>query len=474
MKLAKLNPFGSLFGRIFIWFWLTLIIIIAVGFVIGRQVEIEGQLTIVPNRHKHEIEKIVQILEAPSRDGSNVITQSHIKRRLKHISNRRNAPSLLVEKSTGDMIYGFKHSRRLPVDRFSELLNENSAYGFKLGDLIFFGPTTTTINGKDYALFVGKPLTPSLMRRLYRRNPLLLIPFALVISGVLCFWLSWTLVKPLRELQQSTKRMAKGDLSVSVGSAAERSDEIGKLSRDFNYMSSQVSELVQGQKRLLGDISHELRSPLARLILAIGIAQQSREEGKPSDTDHLQRIEKEAHQIEQMIENVLKLSRAQSSAHFIDKQPLELTELVQHCIDDARFEAQTLNKTVTYEHPETIQLEADTALLTSAIENLVRNAIKYAESDIIVQLDRDEQHAVVRVIDDGPGVNEAELSAIFRPFYRLSEARSRDSGGVGLGLAIAHQAILANDGSIEARNNKQNSGLEVLIKLPYSDIKKDC
>jgi two-component system sensor histidine kinase CpxA len=468
MTFSKLNPFNSLFGRLFIWFWLTLVIIFAASFFLGREVQSERQLTVVPERHKNDITKIVRLLESSAQASPQNLSNNEIKKRLRKIGSRHNSPSLLIDKSNSAIIYGFRRSRRIPEDRFLELKDESSAYGFKIGDLVFFGPTTTTLNSRSYALFVGKPLTPSLMRRLYRRNPALMIPFAILISGLLCFWLSWTLVKPLRQLQASTRKMAAGDLSVSVGSAAERADEIGKLSRDFNYMSSQVNALVEGQKRLLGDISHELRSPLARLQLAIGIAQQSKENTLETGDEHLARIEKEAHLIEQMISDVLKLSRAQSASALINKQDVDLLPLIQRCADDAKFEANATGKKVMFDDTQSITLKADPTMLSSAVENLVRNAIKYAQSEVHMTLSQIDGNIEISVIDDGPGIAEAELSAIFKPFYRLSESRARESGGVGLGLAIAQQVILAHDGHIDAKNNVDTTGLTVTIKLPTS------
>jgi two-component system sensor histidine kinase CpxA len=470
MSLSQLNPFGSLFGRLFIWFWITLIIIFAASFILGKEIQSERQLTVVPKRHKNEIANVVRRLESSVGSSAQTLSNTEIKKRLGRIGSRHNSPSLLIDKTNGDIIYGFKRSRRLAAGRFRELADESSVYGFKMGDLVFFGPTPMTLNDRSYALFVGKPLTPSLMRRLYRRNPALMIPFAILISGVLCFWLSWTLVKPLRQLQKSTQQMAAGDLSASVGSAAERSDEIGKLSRDFNYMSAQVHALVEGQKRLLGDISHELRSPLARLLLAIGIAQQNREDSQQANDEHLDRVEKEAHLIEQMIADVLKLSRAQSANALINKCRVDISQLVQECTDNARFEAKVEGKCVAYDKPPPINLEADPGLLSSAVENLVRNAIKYAELNIQVTLEQTNGIINIIIIDDGPGIADAELSAIFKPFYRLSESRTRESGGVGLGLAIAQQAVLAHNGEIEAKNNIDSTGLTVTIRLPISTL----
>jgi two-component system sensor histidine kinase CpxA len=470
MSLSKLNPFSSLFGRLFIWFWLTLVIIFATSFILGKEIQSERQLTVVPERHKDEIARIVQLLESSAQPSVRKLSNTEIKKRLRQISSRHNSLALLIDKSNDEIIYGFKRPKRVPIDRFKRLKDESSAYGFKIGDFVFFGPASTTINDRSYALFVGKPLTPGLMRRLYRRNPALMIPFAILISGALCFWLSWTLVKPLRQLQASTRQMAAGDLTASVGSAAERSDEIGKLSRDFNYMSSQVSALVEGQKRLLGDISHELRSPLARLLLAIGIAQQSKEGEQQVGNEHLARIEKEAHLIEKMIGDVLKLSRAQSASALINKQDIELSQLIQDCTDNAQFEANATGKNVTFDKFQPINLSADPTLLSSAVENLVRNAIKYAESSIKVTLSHVDDGVKIAVTDDGPGIAETELSAIFKPFYRLSESRARESGGVGLGLAITQHAVAAHKGKIEAKNNVDSTGLTVTITLPASSL----
>ena len=259
--------------------------------------------------------------------------------------------------------------------------------------------------------------------------------------------------------------MSRGELSTRVGSASERWDEIGELGKDFNRMSHQLERLVSGQKRLLADISHELRSPLARLQVAIGIAQQTSSDGNDEKLEkHLNRIEKEAHEIEDMIGQVLTLSRLEAMPE-LQKQSVDLTGLIKGLVDDADYEAQASGKHVELTNDDQISVFADSMILGSALSNIIRNAVKYAEAKVSVVTRLEQNQAIVIVEDDGPGVDAQQLEHIFEPFYRLSASRNRDSGGVGLGLAITQQAIHSHRGDILAEN-KHPQGLRIRVALP--------
>jgi len=264
--------------------------------------------------------------------------------------------------------------------------------------------------------------------------------------------------------------MATGDLSARVANADKRHDEFGQLSQDINHMAEQVENLVDSQKRLLADISHELRSPLARLQMAIGIAQQSAEDNNltaDSQTESLTRIEKEANEIEAMITQVLALSRLEANTQQAVIEPVNVSSLIEQIVQDARFEASGCGKVLNTEIANAIQISGDGQLLSRAFENLIRNAVKYAESVVYVTLATTEQGLVFTVRDDGDGVPEQELEQIFTPFYRTSTSRNRQSGGIGLGLAITRSAIQLHQGQITARNARPN-GLNVEVILPMS------
>ena len=262
--------------------------------------------------------------------------------------------------------------------------------------------------------------------------------------------------------------MASGDLTSRVGTASLRSDEIGRLGLDFNHMALRVESVLLSQKRLLADISHELRSPLARLQLAIGIAQQQPDMEQSQTTNkQLERIEKESQRMEQMIGQVLTLSRLEAQDRLPENCTVILDELLQELIKDAQFEAQVLDKQVGFNCAADITLQGDPSLLASALENILRNAVKYAQHRVDVKVEQPNDRIYITISDDGQGLPEQDLKKIFTPFYRASAARERGSGGVGLGLAIAQQAIYSHGGKISAEN-RQAGGLRIRIALPIA------
>ena len=389
---------------------------------------------------------------------------------LARAGHRRRLALMMVEPTNNEFIYGFPRPMRPNKEPFMKLLGQPSPFGVKTATGVFHGPADIQVDQITYKLFVGRVYPPGFMHRFNREYPGLLLICAMLVSGLLCALLAWSLLRSIRQLQRAANRMSTGDLTARVGSASERGDEIGQLGKDFNHMSEQVEKLLNSQKRLLADISHELRSPLARLQVAIGIAQQQDEQGDLNPaTKQLERIEKEAQQIEQMLEQLLKLSRLEAQQQAPHSEPIELTQLLGELVENAQFEAQGMNKEVEISMCEEAKIEGDPALLASAFENVIRNAVKYCSTKVQVFVCQQSASIVVEVKDDGPGVPEAKLAEIFVPFYRLSESRTRLSGGVGLGLAISQQAIRFHQGTIEAQNQPEG-GLQICISLPRSPV----
>ena len=231
-------------------------------------------------------------------------------------------------------------------------------------------------------------------------------------------------------------------------------------------MAEQIETLLNGQKRLLADISHELRSPLTRMQLAIGIAQQQESSNDTKSNEQaLARIEKEAHQMESMVAQVLMLSRLDNNARVSQKQAMSFDTLLTGLLADCEFEANSQGKTLVVDIEADATINADEDLLASGIENVLRNAVKYAQRNVTFTLKVKEADVNIAICDDGKGIPESDLENIFQPFYRVSSARERDSGGIGLGLAIASRAIAAHKGKISA-HNQVKGGLCVHICLP--------
>lgn len=457
MMLNKLNPLNSLFGRIFASFWLITILIISTGIGLALYTSSLDHLIEVNARQLADVERIEHQLSRFVRSRP----YAKLEDKLNNASQRTRSYIVLV--SEKDKLITRPHAPiPIPDEKLIALSDHQEVIGLRYRGSIFYGPVKLTINKINYSAFIGKPLSLSRFRQINRQQPYLMPIIAILLSGALCFWLSWSLVKPLRRLQQASHRLAKGDLSARVETGLRREDEIGQLNRDFNSMSAKIEQLMNGQKRLLADISHELRSPLARLQLAIGIAQQT----GSTEASHLERIEKEGHEIETMIERVLQLSRLQSHQKTIVRVPIDLHMLIQKLVQDAQFEAKPLNKTVKLVASKSAMLVlGDDMLLASALENVLRNAVKYSESQVEMIVLTQDSHYLIQICDDGPGIPSAELSNIFSPFYRLSFARSRETGGAGLGLSIAKEAITAHNGTIKAMNHSPH-GLLIEITLP--------
>ena len=288
-------------------------------------------------------------------------------------------------------------------------------------------------------------------------------------SGLVCYFLALFLTSPVLRLRQATQKLAAGDLSARAGGkASPGGDEISQLVRDFDLMAEQIEKLVNAQSRLLKDISHELRSPLARLTVALELARQRT---GPEAQSALERISLESSRMNELIGSLMTVARLDSGAGGLRKAPVQLEAIIEEVARDAAFEAQARNCQVEAEILDELPVVGDPALLRSSIENVVRNATRYTcdGTTVNIRAERSQSgrlaEAVIRVSDLGPGVPDDCLDKIFQPFYRIDDARGRSTGGVGLGLAITDQAVRLHGGSVKA-SNLPEGGLGVEIRLP--------
>lgn len=299
-------------------------------------------------------------------------------------------------------------------------------------------------------------------------------------AGAVCYGLVRYLTTPISGLRTATRRFAEGDFAVRVGPSLQgRRDELGDLGHDFDQMAERIEALMAAQRRLLADVSHELRSPLARLSVALGLAQG----GDEAETqDALDRIAIETARLNAMIGQLLTLSRLESGVPLGERNDVDLARLVREVAADAQYEAQGRDEGKVVQVVASCECAIDGAeeLLRSALENVVRNALRYTDANTTVEISlragrgpRTEDDAdshqtdacVIEVRDHGPGVPEAELDTLFRPFYRVADARERETGGTGLGLAITERAVRLHGGSVRAFNNA-GGGLTIEIRLP--------
>ncbi len=284
-------------------------------------------------------------------------------------------------------------------------------------------------------------------------------PAYLWVLGVvvlLCWVLARYLTAPLRQLRDTVRAFGEGNFAARVNS--RRKDEIGDLARHFDRMADRIENLVASEKRLLADISHELRSPLARLNLAIELARSG--ENREAALD---RIQKESERLSLLVGELLQVARVEADPAARHNESIALDALLQSIVEENRLEADARKVKLQLDCPGAVTMNGDEELLRRAVENVVRNAIRHAppESHVRIRLEANVARVLIFIEDSGPGVPESELQKIFQPFYRVERDRGRASGGVGLGLAIARRAVELHNGSIRARNTGQGLRVEM-------------
>ncbi len=325
-------------------------------------------------------------------------------------------------------------------------------------------------SGKTYFVAIGLPERPQ-SKHLFQGLihgflgwQLLLL---LAVTAVVCYFLARSLTAPISQLRQATRKFAAGDLSIRLGNQIKGRNELAGLAHDFDNMAGEIESLIGRQKNLLRDISHELRSPLTRLGIALELVRQA--ESSPVRDKALQRIELEAERMNTMIGQLLNLTRLESGHREVPQQNFDLRVLLDQLVADANYEAETQQCKVVLSAPEAVPFHGSQELLAQALENIIRNGLKYtAENSVVaVTLSVTAATLLLTITDQGPGVPEESLGKLFEPFYRVAAARDRQTGGTGIGLAIAERAIKLHSGTIVAKNRPEG-GLLIEITLPIA------
>jgi len=326
-------------------------------------------------------------------------------------------------------------------------------------------------SGKSYALVTEIPPFPPPQLDNYppfTMNILRLL-VVLFVSGVICYILARYLTAPILKLGVAARQFAAGDLSVRVHPAlGRRKDEISTLAHDFDGMAERIESLLNSQRLLLRDISHELRSPLARLNVALELCRRGAD---PEIEKSLDRIERESSKLSDMIEHLLTLNRVEVGTFVMEKTRIDLGGLIQEIVADADYEAKSHNRRVKADCEEGCFVAGNEEFLHRAIDNVARNAVRYTRdgSTVEVSLRRmksnGDSYGVMAIRDHGKGVPEEAIPNLFKPFFRVSGARERETGGTGLGLAITEAAVRLHDGTVKAANFP-GGGLTVEIWLP--------
>ncbi len=294
-----------------------------------------------------------------------------------------------------------------------------------------------------------------------------LLLVAVLLSVLLSVVVARYLVSPLRTIESAGKRLARGDLHVRVSpKLGHRRDEIADFASAFDHMASKIEGLVRAHQQLLRDVSHELRTPLSRVLAAASLARKAAGDSAAGEFD---RIEQEVGRLDTMIGQLLTYAQLDADEARLSESAVHLDQLLEEIVDDSRVEADAHDRRIALDIVAPCTLSGDAGLLRSAIENVLRNALRHtpAGSSVDIRLDRRPIGSELTIRDHGDGVAEEELKQLFKPFYRTDAARSPQLAGSGIGLAIARKAIKLHGGWIEAENDP-GGGLLVRVTLPVS------
>ena len=449
--LRSVSPTRAIMGRLFLWFWATFIVTALLA-IWGSRLFFED-LEIVPIKPR-EVAALNQVVE---RIQDNRYQGAPLRGALDRHSRGGRGRMVAIDISDNRVISGGGPPlRNEDKEGLLRLVTQTSPIAVKRGAFKILGPVFFERDGSRFALFSVRLEMPE-----KQTPPILLFLTIALITPILLSWLfAKSLTNPILRIQSSAKRIASGDWQARVGRAAKRQDELGQLSRDFNKMAEQLESMCGAQKRLLADVSHELRSPLARLQMALGLAHQQN-----VDPETLARVEREADRMEALVSQLLTLSKAEAGEASMQKQMLSL--VLNDVFTDANFEAANKNKQLQIDDIPQKTVVIDSMMFCRAIENVLRNAIRHSALVTRISFSEDSEHWCIHIADDGEGLSHEECERIFSPFYRATLARERESGGVGLGLSIAKAAVELHHGRIIAEP-AERGGLKVTLSFPKS------
>jgi len=452
----------SLFFKIFLYFWglIVLVIVVIVGLTLFREQQFP------PAMHRHLAQR------AAIEYGSEAVNRYELKgvdalKTYTHTLRREQGLALILFDADATPLIESKIACGMQnlVIRTLQTGEVESPMGGRRNAL---AAVVQSDSGKNYvaaAWLPNRPVPQHIVAELTRGLFGWQLLFVLSLTALVCFILARSFTTPISRLRRATHRFASGDLSTRIGSEIKGGNEIALLASDFDEMAIRIEALVGGQQRLLRDISHELRSPLTRLGIALELA---RNEGcSPKQEKSLQRIELESARMNTMIGELLDLTRMEHAETTLIRTEVDLGHLLADIVQDATYEATKRDVRVILQVEGAATLAVVPELIARAFENVIRNAVCYTASatqvDIKVWSDAEQIH--VRIQDQGAGVPEIELEKLFIPFYRVAQARERNNGGTGIGLAIARRAVELHKGTIAA-SNRSGGGLQISIVLP--------
>jgi two-component system sensor histidine kinase CpxA len=447
----------SLFFKIFIIFWIaqTLIFLISTALILARRFPRPASLLDPAfSSLRTDASQGIRSFDAEGCTGFERFSQS-----------RADAVALVDLK--GQTICG---NRSLSVD--AQEPSRTEIYGRQLGQDTVWTLPVVSAKGQElrFLVSVHRERHTWYGDLMHFAFPQLLV--AVAVGGLTTFVLVMVFTRPVINLREAARQLSMGRLNARAKESSRpwalHSEEFDALVHDFNHMAERLESLVNAQKMLLRDVSHELRSPLARANVALELA---RDDADSTMTTHLDRIQRETERLNQLIGQLLTLSSMEANEGEVGFERIALNDLVAEIVSDANYEAHQRNCSVTFEPGEQLSISGRRELIYRAVENVVRNAIRFTEEGTAVEIrtasvqDGANRQASIRVSDHGPGIPDQEIESIFRPFYKVDQARSPQKGGFGVGLAIAERSVKLHRGEVRA-SNRAEGGLTIEMRFP--------
>lgn len=440
---------SSIKVKLFLWFWLVTICSIAATRFVSTQLSKEYIEIAIEQK---DLRRLTKFSERLHNDQPEDLT-AYIKKLARNHKSKIHVNHFVLKPIGSNQIITTFRKRLDVIEHFTRGKNFEHQASWIFPEFKLSGPVKVNIQQQEYLMFYqSRGERTKHLGQIFKQLPMWArIGTPLIVSFIFCWLLARSLSRPLSNIAKVANQLGEGNLSVRVTKDAHRKDELGDLAKSFNQMAGQLESNITAHQRLIGDVSHELRSPLTRLQMALALAQKNQTNGEAL-TNYIERCELEVGRLDTMIEHVLTLSRLENSAQTLDKQICSLVSLVKPLIDDGNFLGQAKNVEVVLQTTGDPEVIIDQALIASAISNIINNAVKYSPENAQVTLSifASDEQVTINITDQGQGVAENLLTKLFEPFYRIADARDRASGGTGLGLAIAKQAILAHQGIISA------------------------